>query len=224
MDYFSLVLKHKSFLLQGTLVTILITIGAVILGLFLGLIAGMGRISRNPFIRGVAGFYVTVLRGTPMLLQILFVFFGIPQIYNGLTGQSLSFDPILAGICALGINSGAYVAEIVRAGIQSIDSGQMEAARSLGLTHNQAMTLIILPQAFRRIIPPLVNELIVLLKDSSLVSTIGAGELMYSARVMGARYYEYVQFLVGAALIYLFLTFIISRLAAILERRLAIGD
>jgi len=224
MGELSLVWLHKGFLLYGAIFTVIITIGSVILGLALGLIVGMGRISQNTILRMAAGFYVQVLRGTPMLLQIFFIFFGIPQIYNALTGSSIIFDPIVAGILALGINSGAYVAEIVRAGIQSIDKGQMEAARSLGLTHKQAMRKIIVPQAYRRIIPPLANEVIVLLKDSSLVSVIGASELMYSARVMGAKYYDYVQFLIGAAILYLVLTFIISRLSNSLERRFAAGD
>lgn len=221
---FSLVLKHQSFFMTGAAITIQITIGAIALGLLLGLIMGMGRISRNPLVRLIADIYIQVLRGTPMLLQIFFVFFAVPQIYNIITGDRLLFEPRVAGVLALGVNSGAYVAEIVRAGIQSIDKGQMEAARSLGLSHNQAMRFVILPQAFRRIIPPLVNEFIVLLKDSSLVSTIGATEIMYSAKVLGSRYYDYLSFLLGAAMIYLFLTFIISRLANCLERRLAVSD
>lgn len=224
MGEYSLVWQHKSFLLTGAVYTIEIAVLATFLGLSLGAVFGMARISQNIILRTVADVYVQVLRGTPMLLQIYFVFFGIPQIYYTLTGNGLLFEPIVAGVLALGLNSGAYVTEIVRSGIQSIDKGQMEAARSLGLTWWQAMKLVILPQAFRRIIPPLVNEFIVLLKDSSLVSAIGAGELMYSAKVMGARYYNWVEFLIGAAVIYLFLTFIISRLAALLERRLAISD
>ena len=201
-----------------------LTLGAVILGLFLGVVFGLGRISNNRIVRSIAGVYVTVLRGTPMLLQIFFIFFGIPQLYNVFTGGQMNLDAHLAGIIALGLNSGAYVAEIVRAGIQSIDKGQTEAALSLGLTNRQAMRLVILPQAFKRIIPPLANEFIVLLKDSSLVSSIGASELMYSSRVMGARYYDYVQFLIGAGIIYLTLTIIFSHLVTKLERRLAVSD
>lgn len=133
-------------------------------------------------------------------------------------------DPLVTGIVALGINSGAYNAEIIRAGIQSINKGQMEAARSTGLGHVQAMTYVILPQALKRMIPPLANELIVLLKDSSLISTIGVGELMFSAKVLGAKYYTYVPFLVGAGCIYLTLTFSFSRFFNVLERRLAAGS
>ncbi|MCW7754698.1 amino acid ABC transporter permease [Desulfobotulus sp. H1] len=220
---FALLWQHRMFLVKGAVVTIQLTLGAILLGFILGCVAGIGRVSRNTTFRIVSGIYVYVLRGTPMLLQIFFVYFGVPQIYMAITGNSMTPDPLMAGVIALGFNSGAYVAEIVRSGIEGIAKGQMEAARSLGMTHGQAMRHIILPQAFRRIIPPLGNEIIILLKDSSLVSVIGAGELMYSARVMGARYYDYVQFLVGAALIYLLLTFVISQLLALLERKLKVA-
>lgn len=220
----ALVWQHRDFLLSGTITTIYMTLGAITLGALLGLIIGMARLSQNRSAAALAWVYVTVIRGTPMLLQILFFFLGIPQIYVAITGQSISPDPILTGIIALGINSGAYMGEIVRAGIQSIEKGQMEAARSLGLSHNQAMRFVILPQAIRRIIPPLANEFIVLLKDSSLVSAIGAGELMYNSRVMGAKYYAFPAFLLGAAIVYLSLTMVFTHLVSRLERRLAVSD
>ena len=221
---FALVWQHKLFLLKGAVVTIQLTCGAVVIGIILGCLAGMGRVSRNRFLRAISGIYVYVLRGTPMLLQIFFIYFGVPQIYLALTGNPMMPTPLKAGIIALGINSGAYVAEIVRAGIQAVPKGQMEAARSLGMPHGRAMRDVILPQAFRKVIPPLCNEFIVLLKDSSLVSVIGAGELMYSAKVMGARYYDYVQFLFGAGLVYLTLTFIISQALAAVERKMGASE
>lgn len=224
MGDFHLVWLQKGYVLQGTIYTLGMTLGAAILGILFGLVLGMGRISRNRLAASLSSLYVTVIRGTPMLLQIFFLFFGIPQIYQAITGSSLTIDPIITGIIALGLNSAAYVAEIVRAGIQSIDKGQMEAARSLGLSYRQAMRHVILPQAFRRIIPPLANEFIVLLKDSSLVSAIGASELMYRSKLMGAKYYAYVPFLVGAAAVYLVLTIIFSQLVSRLERRLAVSD
>ncbi len=190
------------------------------MGLILGVILGMGRVSRVSFFRAFTEIYVQLFRGTPMLLQIFFIFFGVPQIYILVTGSPMNPEPLMVGIIALGLNSGAYVAEIVRAGIQAVGNGQMEAGRSIGLSYGQTMRLIILPQAMKKIIPPLGNEAIVLLKDSSLVSVIGTQELMYSARVMGAKYYDYVQFLIGAGLIYLFFTFIIARLLAMVEKRL----
>lgn len=216
--------EFRDFLLQGTFVTIKMTIGAIIIGIVLGVMAGLARISKNVILKSISGIYLTIIRGTPMLLQIIFIFVGIPQIYNMITGNSVSFNPIIAGTIGIGINSGAYVAEIVRAGIQSIDIGQMEAARSLGLSHTKAMKYIILPQAFKVIIPPLGNEAIVLLKDTSLVSAIGARDLMNCSKMMGAKYYMYAEFLVGAAIIYLILTFIITKLVSYMERRLAAND
>lgn len=216
----SLLWKHKIFILSGAVVTLKLTMGAVIVGLILGIILGIGRVSRVFCFRMLSGIYVQLFRGTPMLLQIFFIYFGVPQIYYLVTGYSMSPDPLFVGIIALGLNSGAYVAEIVRAGIQAVGQGQVEAGRSIGLSYNQTMRHIILPQAIKKIIPPLGNEAIVLLKDSSLVSVIGTQELMYSAKVMGARYYDYVQFLVGAGIVYLFFTFVIARVLARVENKL----
>ncbi|AMK11684.1 MAG: amino acid ABC transporter permease [Pseudodesulfovibrio sp.] len=221
---FSLIFKHQDMLLNGALVTLEVTFGALALGLFLGIFAGIGRISRRTVVRMAADAYIQVIRGTPMLLQIFFFYLGFPQLYMLATGQGITPDPLITGIVALGINSGAYNAEIIRAGIQSIDKGQMEAARGTGLSHVQAMFWVILPQALKRMIPPLGNELIVLLKDSSLISTIGVAELMFTAKVLGAKYYTYVPFLVGVACIYLTLTFGFSRLFNALERKLHAGS
>lgn len=221
---FSLVFKHYDMLLNGALATLQVTFGALAMGLCLGVIAGTGRISRRLSVRLLADGYIQVIRGTPMLLQIFFFYLGFPQIYMLLTGDGITPDPLITGVIALGINSGAYNAEIIRAGIQSINKGQMEAARGTGLSHTQAMFYVILPQALKRMIPPLGNELIVLLKDSSLISTIGVAELMFSAKVLGARYYTYVPFLAGAGCIYLTLTFGFSRFFNALERKLSSGS
>lgn len=221
---FSLVFKHYDMLLNGAVASLQVTFGALAMGLVLGVFAGTGRISRRFFIRIIADAYIQIIRGTPMLLQIFFFYLGFPQIYMIVTGEGITPDPLITGMIALGINSGAYNAEIIRAGIQSINKGQMEAARGTGLSHVQAMFYVILPQALRRMIPPLGNELIVLLKDSSLISTIGVAELMFSAKVLGAKYYTYVPFLVGAGCIYLILTFSFSRVFNALERKLSAGS
>lgn len=221
---FSLVFKHYDMLLNGAMATLQVTFGALAMGLVLGVVAGTCRISRRFAVRVVADAYIQIIRGTPMLLQIFFFYLGFPQIYMMITGNGITPDPLITGIVALGINSGAYNAEIIRAGIQSINKGQMEAARSTGLGHTQSMIYVILPQALKRMIPPLGNELIVLLKDSSLISTIGVAELMFSAKVLGARYYTYVPFLVGAGCIYLTLTFTFSRFFNALERKLHAGS
>lgn len=216
---FSLVWKHNALMFQGMCTTLECTAGAITMGLILGIIAGIGVISEKRLSRWTADAYVQIIRGTPLLLQIFFFYLGGPQIYRALTGGTISPDPLLTGVIALGVNSGAYTAEIIRAGIQSIGKGQTEAAKSSGLTKNQTMIYIILPQALRRMIPPLFNELIVLLKDSSLISTIGVADLMFSAKLLGSKYYNYVPFLLGAACVYLVLTIGFSRIMKYLENR-----
>lgn len=213
---FALILKSLPLLGQGAITTIIITLFSLVLGLLIGLFVGMGRISRNKVIRAISGIYVNFIRGTPLLVQIFILYFGLPSALN------INLDPYVAGILALGVNSGAYVAEIVRAGIQSIDKGQMEAARSLGLTHSMAMRYVILPQAFRRILPPIGNELIVLLKDSSLVSTIALPELLFDARLIAARTFDYFSMYIGVALVYLLLTWTAAQIMSFIERRFAI--
>jgi len=224
MNY-SLLLTYYDLLLTGAQLTVVMTIGSVILGLVLGTLLGLMRISRLWQLRSIAGVYLQIFRGTPMLLQVCFLYFALPQVF-GPTIWSNPFlpDAALAGIVALGLNSGAYIAEIIRSGIQGVDVGQTEASRALGLNHFQTMQTVVMPQAFRRVIPPLCNEFIVLLKDTSLVSAIGAKELMYQARAMGARYYEYFVFMVGAAVVYFCLTFVLTRISAFIERRLAVSD
>ena len=224
MNY-ALLLDHFDLLIEGSGLTVVMTIGAISLGLVLGTALGLMRLSKVFFIRSVAGVYLQVFRGTPMLLQICFLYFALPQMFGpGIWSNPFMPDAALAGIVALGLNSGAYIAEIIRAGIQAVDIGQTEAARALGLSHVQTMQTIVMPQALRRVIPPLCNEFIVLLKDTSLVSAIGAKELMYQARAMGSRYYEYFVFMVGAAIVYFCLTFVLTQVSNYIERRLAVSD
>ena len=225
---FSLLLTHFNLLLTGAELTVIMTLGAIFIGLALGTALGMARLSKSRAVRAFTGIYLQVFRGTPMLLQICFLYFALPQIF-GPGVWKISFLPGLpeaafAGIVAMGLNSAAYIAEIIRAGIQGVDIGQTEASRALGLSHNQTMRLVVMPQAFRRVIPPLCNEFIVLLKDTSLASAIGAKELMYQSRAMGARYYEYFVFMIGAAAVYFALTFVLSVISGYIERRLAVSD
>ena len=215
---FDLVVNSFPLLLVGAGVTIKITALSVALGVVIGLFVGIARISRIKLLRVLAAIYVDFFRGTPLLVQIFLVYFALPVI----TGQRV--DPFVAAIGSCGINSGAYVAEIFRAGIQSIDKGQMEAGRSLGMTWVQTMRYIIMPQAFKRVIPPLGNEFIALLKDSSLVSVIGFEELTRSGQLIIARTYASFEIWSIVALIYLTMTFTISRLVAYLERRYKIDD
>ncbi|WP_147821326.1 amino acid ABC transporter permease [Salidesulfovibrio onnuriiensis] len=221
---FALVFDHYDLFLSGAANTLKITFCALTIGIILGTLAGVARISRNAMMRYLSDIYIQVIRGTPMLLQIYFFMFGLPQVYNILFDARMPQDAFWLGMIALGINSGAYTAEIIRAGILSIDRGQMEAARCSGLTHKQAMIYVILPQAFKRMIPPLCNELIVLLKDSSLVSVVGYGELMFTAKVLGAKYYTYVPFLLGVGVIYMSLTLTFAKILHRVERKLSEGS
>lgn len=208
-----LILNSFPLLLIGAGVTVQITLLSVLVGVVIGLFVGIMRISSFKLLRFLGAVYVDFFRGTPLLVQIFLIYFAIPAI----TGQRM--DPFVAAISACGINSGAYVAEIFRAGIQSIDKGQMEAGRSLGMTWIQTMRFIIVPQAFKRVIPPLGNEFIALLKDSSLVSVIGFEELTRRGQLIIAKTYGSLEIWLSVAIIYLIMTLTISRFVAFLEKK-----
>ena len=205
-------------LLQGALMTLELTILAVAIGTIIGLFASLLRLSKIKPLKLLSIVYIDFFRGTPLLAQIYIIYFGLPQLL-GYTPNTWT-----AGIVALSLNSGAYIAEIFRSGIQSIDTGQMEASRSLGMSYAQSMQSVILPQAFKRIVPPLGNEFIAMLKDSSLVSVISLQELMLTGRsIVGATYRSFEVY-ITVAFFYLVMTFSISRLVSYLERRLKTGD
>lgn len=208
-------------LLKGTVITLELTAGAVAMGIVIGLFIALMRLSRNPLFRGFAMAYVDFFRGTPLLVQILMVYFAVPQLFRFQIPENYQF---IAGIVAMGLNSGAYIAEIFRAGIQSIDRGQTEAARSLGMTQAQAMRYVILPQAVKRVIPPLGNEFIALLKDSSLVAIIALEDLMYTGKIIVGRTAQPFVIYLEVALFYLVMTLILSRFVNYTERRLGKSD
>ncbi len=210
---FDVIARSLPLLLAGALVTVQITALSVGFGLLIGMFAGIARLSSIKPVRVLAAVYVDFIRGTPLLVQIFLIYFAIPLVI----GQRV--DPFVAAITACSINSGAYVAEIFRSGIQSIDKGQMEAGRSLGMSWVQTMRYIIMPQAFKRIIPPLGNEFIAMLKDSSLVSVIGFEELTRRGQLVIARTYASFEIWLAVAFIYLLMTFTISRAVDYLERR-----
>ena len=210
---FDLIVNSFPLLLLGAVITVKITAMSVALGIVIGLFAGIARICRVKPLRWISAVYVDFFRGTPLLVQIFLFYFAVPVI----TGQRI--DPYVAAVGSCGINSGAYIAEIVRAGIQSIDDGQMEAGRSLGMTWTQTMRYIIVPQAMKRVIPPLGNEFIALLKDSSLVSVIGFEELTRRGQLIIAKTYGSLEIWFSVAIIYLAMTLTISRFVAFLEKR-----
>ncbi len=222
-------------LLDGTKLTLFITVVSVGIGCVLGLIAGLARLSGRKIPRLLGTCYVDFLRGTPLLVQIFIVFFGLPALFTDLQNwwhtslgwpiliSKPALEPLAAAIVACSLNSGAYIAEIFRAGVQSIERGQMEAARSLGMTHNQAMRYVILPQAFKRVVPPLGNEFIAMLKDTSLVSAIGVAELTRRGVLINADIFDPFPIYMSVAFIYLIITLTFSRLVDYLERRLKTG-
>lgn len=208
-----LMVESVPLLLAGAAITVQITAISVAMGLVIGCMLGIARLCKVKPLRYLANVYVDFIRGTPLLIQIFLVYFALP----GLTGNRV--DPFLAAVTACSINSGAYIAEIFRGGIQSIDKGQMEAGRSLGMSWWQTMRYIILPQAFKRIIPPLGNEFIAMLKDSSLVSVIGFEELTRRGQLVIARTYASLEIWMVVAIIYLIMTFAVARFTGLLEER-----
>ncbi len=210
---FELIRNALPVLILGAGVTIEITAFSVAVGFFIGLFVGIARISQFKILRVLAAIYADCIRGTPLLVQIFLIYFSLPIV----TGQRV--EPFIAAVAACGINSGAYVSEIFRAGIQAIDVGQMEAGRSLGMTWWQTMYSVILPQAVRNILPPLGNEFIAMLKDSSLVSVIGFEELTRRGQLIIAQTYGSFEIWMTVAVLYLMMTLAISRIVALLEKR-----
>ena len=216
--------ENLIFLLKGAGLSLAMAVLSLLIGLVLGTLGASAKISKNRILRCIGNVYVEIIRGTPMLLQILILFAVVPLIYMEITGERLVMNVFLIGVIARGINSGAYVTELIRSGINGVDKGQWEACETLGLTRGQTMKLVILPQAFKRIVPPLVSEFVTLIKDSSLVSTIGVVELLKSAQVLGGNYADLMSPLIIAGVMYLIMTLSIAYLARHLERRLAESD
>lgn len=203
-------------LTAGLWVTLWISAVASVIGLIIGVVTGLCRVSKNLTLRQLSITYIEIIRGTPLLVQLFIFYFFL--------GTVLNIGRLPSGICALGIFAGAYVAEIIRAGIQSIPKGQMEAARSVGMNVPQAMVYIILPQAFKRTLPPLAGQFISLIKDSSLVSVIAITDLTKSGREVITSTFAVFEIWFVVALLYLVLTFSLSQVVAWVERRLAISD
>lgn len=216
--------ENLLFMLRSAGLSLVIASISLVFGTILGVIGAAGRISRNKFFRGIATVYVEIIRGTPMLLQILFFYLGIPSLMRAITGTPINPSVYVIGVVAISINSGAYSTELIRSAIQAVDKGQWEASKSLGLSYGKMMRFIILPQAFKRIIPPLVSEFITLIKDSSLLSTIGVVELLQSAKVLGANNYDFATPLMVASVFYLVMTLTISFFSKKLERKMALSD
>lgn len=210
--------KYYQFYIDGTVITLLLSFFGVLCGVVLGVFLALMKLSRNSMLKLLASAYIELVRGTPLLVQLYIVYYGLPKLLGW------DFADLTLGIVAVSLNSAAYVAEIIRAGIQSVDKGQMEAARSLGMPHRTAMTYIIIPQAIKNILPALGNEFIVLIKESAIVSVVGIHDLMYKAdTVRGNTYRPFAPLLVAAA-IYFTIIFGLSKLLAYVEGRMRTGD
>ena len=199
--------------MAGAWITIQLTVYAIVAGVVLGLFLSLLRISKNPLLSAPATAYIEFMRGTPLLAQIFMIYFGLGSL-------GINVPDFMSGFIALSLNSSAYNAEIFRAGIQSISKGQMEAARSLGLSYAQSMAHVVVPQAFRFCLPPLGNEFIALLKDSSLVAIIGISDLMRVGREINGRTLRSIEVFGYVSIVYLLMTLPLSQLVNAAERRM----
>jgi len=223
----SYVFKHFGFVLQGLPITIGVSLASIAFATILALLGAVARLSKNTIAQGIAGFYVSIVRGTPLLIQIYIIYLGLPQIgftliEKGLPGVGNLFilSALQSGILALSLNYGAYMTEIFRAGIQSISGGQREAAESIGMNRSQILRRVILPQAVRVIIPDIANQFIAMQKDSALVSYMGIWEMTYRANRFARQDSKFMEMFVVAAILYWLLTIVSSWLEGLLEKRM----
>ncbi|MGE5701304.1 MAG: ectoine/hydroxyectoine ABC transporter permease subunit EhuC [Clostridia bacterium] len=214
---FQLIIDSIPILLQGAWITVSVTVLSMALGLVLGMVAALGKLSNMAVVRWLATQYIDIIRGTPLLVQLFLIYYGLPQF-------GITIEPFPSAVLGLGINTGAYVAEVIRSGIQAVDKGQREAASALGLSPAQTMRLIILPQAFKIIIPPLGNQFIMLIKDSSLVSTITLVELTRTAQRIISTTYKPIELYIAAAAMYYIISLLATKLLNKLERKVRASE
>ncbi|PRA81374.1 amino acid ABC transporter permease [Microbacterium sp. MYb66] len=212
-EFLQVMIDALPLLMQGLGLTIYLAVVSLALATVIGLISGLMTLSKRVWLYGPARFYVNLIRGTPLLVQILFIYFGIPAVMN------VKLSPIVAGIIAISFHIGAYVSEVFRAGIESVDKGQTEAGRSLGMTQFQTMRKIIIPQATRSMIPPMMNQFIMGVKDTSLLAVIGVAELTQRGQSIYAVNYRAFEILTLVALIYFILTYTLYRLSRVVEKK-----
>jgi polar amino acid transport system permease protein/polar amino acid transport system substrate-binding protein len=216
VDFIKLFIESLPSLLSGLTVTLKITALALVIATFLGLIFGLLAISNNKFLKLIARIYVDIIRGTPLIVQAFFIYFGLPTVFD------FKINAFTAGVVAISINAGAYLVEIFRAGIMAVDKGQMEAARSLGLSYSKSMVKIILPQAVRKMIPAFINQFIISLKDTSILSVIGIRELTQSGEIIIATNYKALETWGMIGIMYFIIIMLLSYAARSVERRLTI--
>jgi glutamine transport system permease protein len=205
-------------LLGGLKYTLIITAGGLFFGFILGAATGLMKLSRYKILSRIAGIYIETIRGTPLMVQVMFLYFGLPL------ALGMRIPPLTASIIAISVNAGAYIAEVVRGAVQSIEKGQVEAGRSIGLSRHQTMLYIIWPQAFRRMIPPLGNQFIIYLKDTSLLVVIGMGELTRTGQEIIADNFRAFEVWLTVAIIYLIITRTLSYGLSYVEKRVSISE
>ncbi|WP_098729887.1 amino acid ABC transporter permease [Brevibacterium epidermidis] len=199
---------------QGLYYTLLVSVVGLVIGFVLGAIFGLGRISRSKIVYGTSTAYIELLRGTPVLVQAIWIYFALPLMIG------FNIPSLTAGIVVIGLNSGAYIAEIVRGAVQSVEKRQMEAGRSLGLSQHLTMRYVIWPQAFKRMIPPLGNQFIISIKDTSLLSVILVPELIFQGRLVASNHFNAVEIYTTVAIFYRVITLTLSKVLNIMEKRL----
>lgn len=218
MVIFELMSKYSYYYLAGIRTTVALSLLALLFGFILGLMLSLMKLSKVWIFKAFSTAYIEVIRGTPIILQISMVYFGSYVLFG------IDINKFLSALIAVALNSAAYVAEIIRSGIQSVDQGQVEASRSLGISSTQTMRYIVLPQAIKNILPALGNEFVTLIKETSVASVIGTADLMYASKIVTSKSYKAFSPLVVIAIIYFVLTFSLSQLVAYFERRLAHND
>lgn len=216
MNFVELLIESFPSLLSGFWVTLQTAIVSLVFASVLGLLFGLCNISKRRILTGIATLYIDIIRGTPLIVQAFFLYFGVSQ------AAGIRFDPLVAAVITLSLNAGAYVAEIVRGGIQSISPGQMEASRSLGMNYLQSMRKVVLPQAFRNMLPALMNQFIITLKDTSILSVIGLRDLTLSGKIIIAAKFDSFKIWTMVALFYLIVITALSLLSKSLEKRIAL--
>ena len=216
--------ENLMFMLRGAGVSLMLALGAIVIGCIIGILFAAAKLSKSKILRVIGNIYVEIFRGTPMLLQVLFFYLGVPVLYQRITGTRMSADPYIVGLIALSCNSGAYQTELIRSGIQSVDKGQWEACETLGILYPTMMKEIILPQAFKAVLPSLVNEFISLLKETSICGYIGLNELTRGGDIIRGTTFDAMLPLFTVAIIYLTLVLLIQGVAGRVEKRLRKSD
>lgn len=215
MLFFELLVDHFPSFMDAMWQTVQITLFSLFFGLILGIVFGLMKVSRNKFLQSLSNAYIWIIRGTPLLVQIYFIYFGVPM------ATGIKLTEWQAGIITMSLNAGAYIAEIVRGGIEAVDPGQMEAARSLGLPYNKAMSKVVLPQALRTMLPSMINQFIITLKDTSLLSVIGVRELTMNGKIITANNMETIRMWGIVAIYYLVVISLLTVIANKVESKVS---